>query len=584
MRMQQQLGRYGEVQRSAVGRASVPALYRWRKAGAEARPTEECNSRMQPVSIAAVLVFALGLAGCGPSEPKSAGGPAQIRRLTESQYRHAIADIFGNDIKVAGRFEPDVRADGLLAVGSGKVTVTPAGFEQYDSIAHGIALQVVDEKHRDAEVPCRPGSAKAPDDGCAAQFLRKTGRMLFRRPLSDGELGEQVAVSHEAGATLGDFYGGLSYGLAGLLAAPEFLFRVEAAEPDPGHPGLMRLDNYSRASRLSFLLWDTTPDAELLDAADRGELDTREGLRRQVDRLIASPRLEAGTRAFFADMLGFDGFDQLAKDAVIYPKFSLKVTNDAKEQTLRTIVDHLVTRRGDYRDLFTSRRTFLTRTLGLVYRVPVETRNGWEPHEFAADDPRAGLLTEIGFLALHSHPGRSSATLRGKAIRELLLCQKVPMPPANVNFSIVQDTKNPNFRTARDRLTAHRTEPTCAGCHKIMDPIGLALENFDGAGQYRQLENGGPIDASGTLDGNAFADAAGLGKALHDDPATVSCLVNNTYRYASGRDVAAGEQDWMSWLQQRFAGQGYRFPDLLRDIATSDAFYRISPPLREAAR
>jgi hypothetical protein len=260
------------------------------------------------------------------------------------------------------------------------------------------------------------------------------------------------------------------------------------------------------------------------------------------------------------------------------------VTNDAREQTLRTIVDHLITRQGDYRDLFTSRHTFLTRNLGLVYRVPVETRTGWEPHEFAADDPRAGLLTEIGFLALHSHPGRSSATLRGKAIRELLLCQKVPMPPANVNFSIVQDTNNPNFRTARDRLTAHRTEPTCAGCHKIMDPIGLALENFDGAGQYRQQENGAPIDASGTLDGTAFADAAGLGKALHDDPATVSCLVGNTYRYASGRDLGAGEQEWIAWLQQRFASEGYRFPDLLRDIATSDGFYRISPPTREAAQ
>jgi hypothetical protein len=529
------------------------------------------------------LALLAALPGCGPDEPKTAGGPAQIRRLTESQYRHAIADIFGDDIKVAGRFEPDIRADGLLAVGSGRVTVTPAGFEQYDSIAQGIALQVVDEKHRAAEIPCRPTSPSAPDDSCAAQFFRKTGRLLFRRPLTDDEVGEQVAVAHEAALTLHDFHGGLAYGLTALIAAPEFLFRVEAAEPDPNNPGGLRLDRYARASRLSFLLWDSTPDAELLDAAERGDL-TRDGLRRQVDRMIASPRLEAGTRAFFADMLGFDAFDQVAKDTVIYPKFGLKVANDAKEQTLRTIVDHLVTQRADYRDLFTSRRTFLTRNLGLVYRVPVETRNGWEAYEFPANDPRAGLLTEVGFLALHSHPGRSSPTLRGKAIRELLLCQTVPMPPANVNFSIVQDTNNPKFRTARDRLTAHRTEPTCAGCHKIMDPIGLALENFDGAGQYRERENGAAIDAGGTLDGTDFADAAGLGKALHDDPAATACLVNDVYRYAAGRDIAQGEQEWTGWLQRRFADQGYRFPDLLRDIATSDAFYRISPSTREASR
>jgi Protein of unknown function (DUF1588)/Protein of unknown function (DUF1585) len=206
------------------------------------------------------------------------------------------------------------------------------------------------------------------------------------------------------------------------------------------------------------------------------------------------------------------------------------------------------------------------------------TRDGWEAHDFPADDARAGLLTEISFLALHSHPGRSSATLRGKAIRELLLCQQVPMPPANVNFSIVQDTGNPKYKTARDRLTAHRTDAVCAGCHKIMDPIGLALENFDGAGQYRTAENGAPIDASGELDGTQFKDAAGLGQAMHDDPAAVSCLVGDVYRYAAGRDVQQSEMAFTVWLKDRFAADGYQLPVLLRRIALSDAFYRVSRP------
>jgi hypothetical protein len=275
-------------------------------------------------------------------------------------------------------------------------------------------------------------------------------------------------------------------------------------------------------------------------------------------------------------MLAFDSFDALAKDSVIYPKFSLKVANDAREQTLRTVTDFLVAGRGDYRDLFTTRKTFLTRNLGMLYKLPVETRNGWEAHVFPDSDARAGLLTEIGFLALHAHPGRSSATLRGKAIRELLLCEPVPMPPANVNFGIVQDTGNPKYKTARDRLTAHRTDAVCAGCHKIMDPIGLALENFDGAGQYRTTENGAPIDASGELDGIAFKDAAGLGQAMHDNPATVACLVGDVYRYATGRAVQTGEADYVAWLKTGFAADGYRVPDLLRRVALSDAFYRIS--------
>jgi hypothetical protein len=518
----------------------------------------------------------IGLTGCGPREPTTSGGPAEIRRLTEAQYRQSIADIFGDDIKVAGRFEPGMRIDGLLAVGTAQVTVTPAGLEQYEAMAHGIAAQVVDERHRDRLVGCHPAAANAPDDRCATLFLRQAGLRLFRRPLDDKELKDEVAVANAAAQTLGNFYGGLEYGLAGLLASPEFLFRKEEAEPDPAHPGTRRLDAYAMASRLSFLLWDTAPDEALLAAAKRGDLYDLAKLATQVDRLLASPRLEIGVRAFFSDMLGFDSFDELAKDSVIYPKFSLKVANDAKEQTLRTIADFLVAEHGDYRDLFTSRKTFLTRNLGMLYRVPVETRNGWETHVFPLGDARAGLLSQISFLALHSHPGRSSATLRGKAIRELLLCVRVPMPPPNVNFAIVQDTNNPKFKTARERLTAHRTDAVCAGCHKIMDPVGLGLESFDGAGQYRTTENGARIDPSGELDGVAFKDAAGLGQAMHDNPAATACLVSDVYRYAAGRDAEPGERNFIGWLNGRFAADGYRLPHLLRRIALSDAFYRVS--------
>ena len=365
-------------------------------------------------------------------------------------------------------------------------------------------------------------------------------------------------------------------GLAGLLEGSHFLFRYEVAEANPVHAGAHRLTAYSKASRLSFFLWNTTPDDALLTAAETGQLKSPKGLARQVDRLMESPRLEDGVRAFFADMLGFDAFSELAKDAVVYPKFVPAVIGDSQEQTLRTIVDHLLVERGDYRDLFTTRKTFLTPLLGSIYRVPVMVREGWEPHEFPADDPHAGLLTEVSFLALHSHPGRSSPTLRGKALREILLCEKVPDPPGNVNFNLVQDTANPQYKTARARLTALATNPVCKGFHKLIDPMGLALENFDSSGSYRATENGAPIDAGGELDGMKFTDAAGLGRAMHDDPATPACLVNRIFSYAAGRAATKGESEWMAYLEKRFAVDGYRLPDLIREIATSDGFYRIS--------
>jgi hypothetical protein len=537
-------------------------------------PRKPRGSWCGAVGVAAFLV----LAGCGRGgEPETNGGFQEMRRLTDDQYRQTIADVFGPDIKIVGRLEPDARVGGLLAVGASEVAVSRAGIEAYDAQARSIAAQVLDKAHRDNLVPCHPAAAATPDAACASLFFAKYGRLLLRHPLDSRMTQIFIKAAADRTAITGSFYSGLEGALAGMLVEPEFLFRVESAEPDPAHPGSRRLDAFSKASRLSFLLWDATPDDALLTAAEHGELDRKDGLARQVDRMMASPRLEAGVRAFFSDMLQFDGFAELEKSKDIYPRFSRTVAEDAREQTLRTITDHLLVQRGDYRDLFTTRRTFMTRALGKVYRVPVAASQGWEPFEFPQDDFRAGLLSQISFTALHAHPARSSPTLRGRAIREILLCQRVPDPPANVNFAIVEDQTNPQYKTMRDRLTAHRANPTCAGCHKIMDPIGLGLERLDGLGQYRAEENGAPIDASGELDGIAFNDAAGLGRAVRDNPATVSCLVSSLYRYASGHDPRAGEKQWLSWLRQRFAADGYRLPDLLRDIATSDGFYRIAP-------
>ena len=169
----------------------------------------------------------------------------------------------------------------------------------------------------------------------------------------------------------------------------------------------------------------------LFRSAEKGDLDTKSGTKAQAERMLASPKLERGVRGFFSDMYGFDGFETLQKDSVIYPAFGLAAVQDAKEQTLRTLVDHVLTHDGDYRDLFTTRTTFLTGSLGMVYRVGVADPEGWQRHEFPVGDPHVGIQSHPAFVALYSHPCRSSATIRGKAIREMLLCQKVPDPPAN---------------------------------------------------------------------------------------------------------------------------------------------------------
>jgi hypothetical protein len=539
-----------------------------------------------PARVIGALGFAaaIALAGCGQKDdsPTTKGGPVSLRRLTEPEYRQIIADVFGTTIKVPGRFEPDVRDNGLIAVGTSRESVAGTGLEQYDLTARGIAAQVLDDAHRATLVPCTPAKVTEKDDACATQFIARTGRLLFRRPMTQDELQTQVKDAGESTTKLGNFYSGLELSVAAMLVSPQFLFRQEASEPDPDNKGERRLEAYSKASRLSFFLWDTTPDSDLLDAAAKGDLNSDDGVAKQVDRMVKSPRLASGVRAYFTDMLGFDGFASLAKDPQIYPKYGSAVATDAQEQTLRTLTDLLVTNNGDYRDIFTTRKTYLTRLLGSVYNVPVTASTGWEPHDYAEGDPRAGVLMEISFVSLHSHPGRSSPTIRGKALREIFLCQKVPDPPGNVNFALVQDTKNPAFHTARARLGAHINQPTCAGCHKIMDPVGLAMENFDSAGGFRSMENDTPIVTGGEIDGMKFDDAIGFTKAIHDHPQAPVCLVNRMYSFGTGRAATKDEAEWLNYQVKQFAASGYKVPELMRRIAGSKAFYRISTPGTEA--
>lgn len=511
--------------------------------------------------------------------PADATSAARMRLISQDQYFKTLGYVFGPDASIAAHFAPFRRTEGLLASGGAFAGVTPGQMQEFQRTASALSEKIVSPQYRSFLVPCTPRREDAADKGCAKKFLAPVGRLLYRRPLSPAIEAAFVDKAGTAAKNLKDFYAGLSVALEGMLLSPDVLFIIDRTEPDPSHAGRLRLDSYSLASRLSFFLWNAAPDDELLKAAERGELHTEEGLAKNVDRMLASPRLEAGVRAFFDDMLAFDDFAVIAKDPGIYPAFNGDTLEDAREQTLRTLVDQLIVKKRDYRDLFTTRETFISPSLAAIYGVPAPP--GWTAYETPEGTPRVGLLTQISFLAGHAHPGRSSPTLRGKALRELLLCQVVPRPPPNVDFSLLEDPKSV-LRTARERLHAHQSNPVCAGCHKVTDPIGLALENFDGAGQYRANERGADIDSSGSLDGKTFKDAAGLGAALRDNPALPACLVKRVYSYGTGGPVKGDEQGVLADLRQRFAADGYKLPQLMRTVALSAPFSNISPPPSES--
>lgn len=508
-----------------------------------------------------------------PFEPADSA----LLRLTDEQYRNSIVDVFGEHVLVVGSLEPNNLVDRSFAVGSTYGAVSRRGIEQYEAMALNVAAQVMEPSdERDALMPCTP--AGTTDDVCSRAFLSTFGRRLWRRSLTDTELDALVDVANQAATTLDDFYDGLEFGIVALLESPYFIYRIELGEDDGS--GTLRFSSVEMASRLSYFLWNTTPDDELIDAAEAGELDDADALEARVRGMVADDRARQGARSFFTELFELNELDELIKDPEVFVHIDAEVGPSAREETLLLLEDNIFEQNGDYREVFISRTTFLDRKMASIYNVPTPAREGFAAYTFPDDAPRAGILTHASVLALHSHATATSATLRGNFIRTRIMCGTIPPPPADVDTSIPEPSVTAT--TLRERLREHRENPVCASCHSAMDPIGLGLENFDALGRYRRLEAGAVIDSSSDVDGEPFADAVGLGQLLHDHPDVPRCLTKLYYEYATAHVPTSSEQAQLNALSEAFAASGYRVQELMVQIALSDGF-RTSSGMRLAA-
>jgi hypothetical protein len=493
--------------------------------------------------------------------------PGGLRVLTPAQYRNTVRDLLGADAAPVGQWRSSI------AAAQGGVAL--AAVEAYEEEARATAAWVFgDAGRRSALVGCDPVGSLA--DECRREFLGRFGRQAFRRPLTGEEVDRYAAVAASAGETLGDGWRGLELGVVAVLQAPSFLYRVELGEPDPDEPSRWRFSSYEMASRLSFFVTNSAPDATLLDAAERGDLLGEAGIRRELRRLLASDRGRAGMVHFFSDLLDLDALATLDKDKGWLPQFTPTLGPALRDQLLMTI-DDVVFRTGDYRELFVTRRTFMNDELARFYGVDEDFGFDLEPVTFPEDGPRAGLLTLGGLLALHAGQADTAPTLRGKFVRTVLLCQSIPPPPPDIDTTIPEPQEG-ELVTTRDLLARHREDPSCASCHGMMDPIGLGLENFDAIGAYREKQNGITIDASGELDGQPFADAVELGQALADHEALAECLVKSLYRYAAGRVESARERHTINEVSARFENEGQRVEAAFEALALS-AIFRYAAPL-----
>jgi hypothetical protein len=509
-------------------------------------------------------------AGNGPA-PAAEMPEANLRRLTAVQVEAALTQLLGPDLVMPVSLEPDLAVDGLLSIGSATTSVSAWGVERYEDAAYLLAEQVMADPDWLADnVPC--GTAFY-DAACTEQMVDTLGRQAWRRPLSDVELGRLVDVVDSVSAASGDFTVGLTYGLGALLQSPHFLYRIESGESDSATPGQRQLTDWELATRLSFLLWNTPPDEMLLDAVSAGELADAKGLRQHAERMIADPRYVDGVRAFFEDVLELYRLDDLDKDPLQFTHASPDLGASAREETLLGIVDLIVDQDGDFRDIMTRRKTFIDQRLGALYQVEAPIADGFGTILLPNDGQRRGLLSHASMLNLHAHATSTSATLRGVFIRQTLLCQVIPPPPAGLNTSIPEpDVNSP---TLRERLLVHQEDPVCASCHLLTDPVGLGLENFDGVGRWRLTENEATIDPSGDLDGLAFADAWELGQRIQQHPDFAPCWADHLYAYSTAHEYSFGEVDLMGWLYGEFEASGYGWKDLTVSLVTSPAFRQV---------
>ena len=498
-----------------------------------------------------------------------------MRRLTAAQYVNSVQDVFGDHIVLDRDIVEDETNELFLSMGASKVGSGEYAVELYHQAALSIAAQVVaDASSQPALQGCAPFE---PGDACIAEALTNYAEQLWRRPVSGEEIAPIASIVGEPGqGTSEEWQLGMIYAVAALLDAPSFIYVPEVGEIDPS-TGFYRYTSVEMASRLSYTLWNSTPDPALLAAAQNGELVSEEGLRAQIERMLEMPRAEGLATRFFGEAWFVAGLDFTDKNTDVLPEWTPELLT-AYQQEFDLVLRDLMKRDADIFELFTGSQTFVNPLLADIYGMsPVE---GGEFSEQALPESRAGLLTSGAVVSAVSPSDRTSPTHRGKFILEQILCDAVPPPPPNVDDVVEQPTPEEGL-TLKEKLAQHREDPACAGCHDLIDPLGFTFEHFDAIGQYRDTDNGNPIDATGELDGTVLAGLPDLVDLIVNDPRTTECIAERLFAFATGHEAGGAEPEVVELVTESFRDHK-SFKSLITELVMSDAFRYLQPGSSEA--
>ena len=418
---------------------------------------------------------------------------------------------------------------------------------------------------------CRPTAASA-EPACAKQILSTLARRAYRRPVTDSDVATLLAF-YEKGRQERDFDLGIQRALERLLVSPQFLYRIER-DPAGAAPGSVHaVTDLELASRLSFFLWSSIPDDELLDVAAAGRLKQPEVLEQQVRRMLADSRSESMVNNFAAQWLYLRDVDVKAPDLFVFRDFDEGLRQSFERET-DLFLDSILREHRSVTELLTANYTFVNQRLAKHYGIPNIRGSEFQRVTFPPNSPRGGLLGQGSILLLTSYSTRTSPVLRGKYVLENLLASPPPPPPPNVPSLTTEETKTGEPLSLREAMVQHRANPACANCHARMDPIGFALENFNAVGEWRDQDAGKPLDVSSTLpDGTVVDGLAGVKKLILQDPQRfVAAVSEKLLMYGIGRNVQYFDQPAVRKIVRDAAASDYKFDALVLGVARSAPF------------
>jgi hypothetical protein len=527
----------------------------------------------------------------GPTWPAAAGSPAlpgvnqqggtplagsdvnrvPIHRLNNTEYDNTMHDLLGVASTPAKAFIADETLFGFDVIASA-FGMTDAQYEQYFEAADALVEEAfATDTLRGRILTCMPTGASATT--CTRTIITDFGLRAWRRPLEAAEVDRLAKLASDAAASGEDFTGSIKQVVKAMLSSAPFLYRIES-DADPKSLAPHPVAAYEMASRLSYLVWSTMPDAQLLQAAASGELLKTDGLSAQLTRLLADKRARQFVTSFAGQWLGLRDLQSHQADPDVFPDFSEPLRVSMVEEGL-SYFDEFMSGGRSMKEFFTADVNFVDAPLGKLYGFTGATSTT-RVRTTNTTDSRRGFLGLASFLTLTSFSYRTAPTLRGKWVLENLLCQEIAPPPPNIPKldSASTDPAVLQSENVRKRLEAHRVDPSCATCHKILDPIGLGLENYDAIGKYRvKYANGDAIDATGTLpDGTQFSGLTELTDALSHDTRVTDCVSSKLLTYALSREVVDSDAAYLDQIRTQWATDGMGVSALVKRIVLSDPF------------